>query len=75
LKRRLQDTSGNALYYTVVVTESLMKNCTSDLHTEVLNLDFLTVMKNIITSSKVSYHSWLTRPKGKFFWGCAMCRL
>ena len=30
-----------------------MKNCTSDVHTEILTTDFLTVIKDIITSSKV----------------------
>ena len=53
IKRRLQETSGIALYHTVIVVESLMKNCTSDLHNEVLTVDFLSVMKEVITSSKV----------------------
>lgn len=52
-RKRLLDSSGNSVYLTFLVLDSLMKNCTSDVHTEVLCVEFMTVLKTVITTSKV----------------------
>ena len=41
------------MYHTLLVLDSLMKNCASDIHSEVLSVEFLGVVKGVITSSKV----------------------
>lgn len=53
-RKRLLDNSGNVVYHTLLVLDSLMKNCASDVHSEVLSVEFLGVVKAVITSSKVS---------------------
>lgn len=52
-RRRLLDNGGNIVYHTLLVLDSLMKNCASDVHAEVLCVEFLGVVKAVITSSKV----------------------
>ena len=54
-RKRLLDSSGNAVYLTVLALDSLMKNCASDVHSEVLSVEFLGVIKAVITSSKVGW--------------------
>ena len=53
LRKKLQDTDGNCVYYTLLVMDSIMKNCGPDVHKEVLSQDFLSVIKGIIKASQV----------------------
>ena len=53
LRKKLQDTDGNCVYYTLLVMDSIMKNCGPDVHKEVLSQDFLSVIKGIIKTSQV----------------------
>lgn len=52
-RRRLIDNGGNVSYLTLLVLDSLMKNCASDVHSEVLSVEFMGVMKAIVTGNKV----------------------
>ena len=52
-RKRLLDNSGNVVYLSLMVLDSLMKNCASDVHTEVLSVEFMGVMKAVVTSNKV----------------------
>lgn len=52
-RKRLLDGSGNTVYLTLLVLDSLMKNCASDVHSEVLSVEFMGIVKTVITSSKV----------------------
>eukprot|EP00731_Ephydatia_muelleri_P028586 Em0020g230a len=52
LRKKLQDTNGNCVYYTLLVMDSIMKNCGPDVHKEVLSQDFLSVIKGIIKTSQ-----------------------
>ena len=53
IRRKLLDSDPTVVYYTLLVLDSLMKNCASEFHSEVLSSEFMGVMKSIITSSKV----------------------
>ena len=53
IRRKLLDSDPTVVYYALLVLDSLMKNCASELHSEVLSSEFMGVMKSIITSSKV----------------------
>jgi len=46
-------TSLSHFNFILLVLDSLMKNCSSDLHSEVLSSEFMNVLKGVITSSKV----------------------
>ena len=52
-KRLLEPNDSSVVFLTLVVLESIMKNCSSDLHKEVLSPDFLKIMKDIVISPKV----------------------
>ena len=52
-RKRLLDNSGNVVYLSLLVLDSLMKNCTSDVHAEVLSVEFMGVMKTVVTTNKV----------------------
>ena len=58
-RRRLLDTDSKVVYYTLLVLDSVMKNCSTDVHTEVLSREFMNVMKGIVTSSKVSSYGYV----------------
>ena len=57
-RKRLLDSSGNAIFLTLLALDSLMKNCASDVHSEVLSVEFMGVIKTIITASKVWDGFW-----------------
>ena len=61
-RKRLLDSSGNSVYLTLLVLDSLMKNCASDVHAEVLCVEFMTVLKTVITTSKVRLPSTYALP-------------
>ncbi len=52
-RKRLLDNDPTVLYYTLLVLDSVMKNCSTDVHTEVLSKEFMNIVKEIIVSSKV----------------------
>ena len=64
IRRKLLDSDTTVVYYTLLVLDSLMKNCASEFHSEVLSSEFMGVMKNIITSSKVLWCFSSTKRKG-----------
>jgi len=53
IRRKLLDSDPTVVFYSLLVLDSLMKNCSSDLHSEVLSSEFMNVLKGVITSSKV----------------------
>ena len=55
IRRKLLDPDPTVVYFTLLVLDSLMKNCASEVHSEVLSSEFMGVMKSIITSSKVRW--------------------
>ena len=55
LRRKLLDSEAMVVYHTLCVLDSVMKNCSSEVHSEVLSAEFMNVMKGVITS-KVSEH-------------------
>ena len=55
IRRKLLDSDPTVVYYALLVLDSLMKNCASELHSEVLSSEFMGVMRSIITSSKVRW--------------------
>ena len=63
IRRKLLDSDPTVVYYTLLVLDSLMKNCASEFHSEVLSSEFMGVMKSIITSSKVLWCFSLTKVK------------
>ena len=42
------------VFHTLQALDSLMKNCASDVHSEVLSVEFMGVMKTVVTSNKVN---------------------
>ncbi len=52
-RKRLLDNDSTVLYYTLLVLDSVMKNCSTDVHSEVLSKEFMNIIKEIIISSKV----------------------
>ncbi len=52
-RKRLLDNDPTVLYYTLLVLDSVMKNCSTDVHSEVLSKEFMNIVKEIIVSSKV----------------------
>ncbi len=59
IRRKLLDSNPTVAYHTLCVLDSVMKNCASDVHSEVLSHEFLAVVKEVITSPQVrcSSHS------------------
>ena len=66
IRRKLLDSDATVVYYTLLVLDSLMKNCASEFHSEVLSSEFMGVMKNIITSSKVLWVLLLDQKEGSW---------
>ena len=50
-RKRLLDNNGTTVYHTLLVLDSVVKNCSSDVHTEVLTHEFMQIMKSVVTSS------------------------
>ena len=55
MRRKLLDSEPMVIYHTLCVLDSVMKNCASDVHSEVLSTEFMNVMKGVVTS-KVNKH-------------------
>lgn len=53
-RRCLLDKNSQIVYYTLLVLDSVMKNCSADVHSDILSKEFMQVMKGIVSSSKVS---------------------
>lgn len=57
IRKKLLDSNPTVVYFTLCVLDSVMKNCASDVHSEVLSHEFLAVMKEIVTSPQVVWSS------------------
>ena len=53
LRKKLLDPNSTVVYYTLQVLDSVMKNCASNVHKEILSHEFMGIMKNVVTSSSV----------------------
>ncbi len=53
LRKRLLDSDTTVVYYTLLVLDSVMKNCSTDVHSEVLSKEFMNLIKEVIVSAKV----------------------
>lgn len=53
-RKHLLDSDATVVYYTLLVLDSVMKNCSTDVHSEVLSKEFMNVIKEVILSTKVS---------------------
>lgn len=52
IRKKLLDPNSTVVYYTLQVLDSVMKNCATDVHKEILSQEFMGVMKTVITSSR-----------------------
>ena len=50
-RKRLLDNNGNTVYHTLLVLDSVVKNCSSDIHSEILTHEFMQIMKSVVTAS------------------------
>ena len=57
-RRRLLDKDSTVVYYTLLVLDSVMKNCSTEVHSEILSKEFVNVIKEVILSPKV-VSGWL----------------
>ena len=53
LRKKLLDPNSTVVYYTLQVLDSIMKNCASDVHKEILSHEFMGIIKSVVTSSRV----------------------
>ncbi len=46
VRKRLLDSDGTVVYYTLLVLDSVMNNCSTDVHSEVLSKEFMNLPRD-----------------------------